>query len=159
MVTQSAVDDFLSKEKIAIAGVSRSGKGFGNSVLKDLREKGYEAFPVHPEAETLQGMPVAKSVAELPLGIGGLIIVVPPEQSEKLVKEAGEAGIELIWMQPGAESDEAIRICEQYGITCITGQCVMMHAPPVRSIHKVHRWIARLFGKMPEKDDSADKTE
>jgi predicted CoA-binding protein len=150
MTTQSAINDFLSQKKLAIAGVSRNGRGFGNSVLKDLRKKGYEVLPVHPEVEELQGVPAVKTVAELPLGVEGLVLVVPPEQSEKLVKEAGEAGIERVWLQPGAESKEALHICEQYGISCIEGQCVLMHAPPVQSIHRIHRWVARLFGKLPK---------
>jgi len=153
MTTQSAINDFFAQKKLAIAGVSRSGKGFGNSVLKDLLKKGYEVLPVHPEVEELQGIPAVRSVADLPLGVGGLVLVVPPEESEKLVKEAGEAGIERVWMQPGAESEEAVRICEQYGILCITGECVMMYAAPVQSIHRFHRWLRKIFGKLPKEGE------
>ena len=34
MASQASVDDFLAQRTLAIAGVSRSGKGFGNVVLK-----------------------------------------------------------------------------------------------------------------------------
>ena len=33
--------------------MSRSGKKFGNVVGKELKTKGYEIFPIHPEAKEI----------------------------------------------------------------------------------------------------------
>jgi predicted CoA-binding protein len=148
MTTQASVEGFLAENTLAIAGVSRHGKGFGNAVLKDLTAKGYEILPVHPEAEEVGGVQCSPSLAELPKPVGGLVLVVPPDQSEKLVRDAKSAGINRVWMQQGAESSEAIRYCKENGIDAVHGECIMMFAKPT-GIHRFHRWLWGVLGKLP----------
>jgi predicted CoA-binding protein len=151
MTSQASVDDFLAQKTLAIAGVSRSGKGFGNAVLHDLTGKGYEILPIHPESGEVGGIPSSPSLAELPKEVGGLILVVPPQQTEKLVREAKEAGIDRVWMQQGAESPEAIRFCAENGLDAVHGECIMMFAQPT-GVHRFHRWLWGVFGKLPGSD-------
>jgi predicted CoA-binding protein len=120
-------------------------------VFKDLTGKGYEVLPVHPEADEVAGARCFASLAELPKGVGGLILVVPPDATEKMVRNAHEAGIKRIWMQQGAESTEATRFCEENGIDVVHGQCIMMFAEPA-GIHRFHRWLNGVFGKLPTAD-------
>jgi len=148
MTSKAVIDDFLAQGTLALAGVSRSGKKFGNAVLKDLSTKGYQIIPVHPEAEEIGGVRCYPSLAELPTEVGGLVLVVPPARTETLVKEAYESGIRRIWMQQGAESEEAIRYCHERDMSVVHGQCIMMFADP-RGVHKFHRWLRGLFGTLP----------
>ena len=148
MTTQAPVEAFLSEQTLAIAGVSRSGRGFGNTVLKDLSRKGYEILPVHPETDEVGGVRAYSSLVELPKNVGGLILVVPPEQTELLVRQAKDAGIDRAWMQQGAESADAIRYCEENGIVAVHGECIMMFAQPT-GVHRFHRWLNGVFGKLP----------
>jgi predicted CoA-binding protein len=150
MTTREDIADFLSQRKLAIVGMSRKRGKFGNAVFKDLSAKGYEIFPVHPEAEAIEGARCWPNLASLPGPVGGVVLVVPPSETEKVVREARAAGITRVWMQQGAESPEAARYCEEHGIAFIQHECVMMHAEPIRSIHLVHRWFAGLFGKLPK---------
>jgi predicted CoA-binding protein len=150
MATRQAVEGFLAQKRLALAGASRKGRKFGNLVLKSLRKKGYEVFPIHPTAEELSGVRCYPSLAELPKEVGGLVLVVPPAQTEKLVQEAAAAGIKRIWMQQGAESPEAINFCEQNGITAVHGECIMMFAEPTAFLHRFHRWLWGVFGKLPK---------
>lgn len=149
MTSKQAVDDFLTQHTLALAGVSRSGKGFGNTVLKDLTGKGYEVLPIHPEAEEVGGFRCFRSLAELPKPVGGLVLVVPPPQTEILVEQAGAACIRRVWMQQGAESEAAIRYCRDNGIEVVHGECIMMFAGP-RGVHSFHRWLWGVLGKLPE---------
>jgi predicted CoA-binding protein len=151
MTTQASVEGFLAEKTLAIAGVSRSGKGFGNAVLRDLTGKGYEVLPVHPEVDDVGGFRCFRSIADLPDDVGGLVLVVPPDQTEKLVRQAGGAGIDRVWMQQGAESAEAIRYCEENGIDAVYGECIMMFAQPT-GVHRFHRWINGVFGKLPSEN-------
>ena len=151
MTTQASVEGFLAEETLAIAGVSRSGKSFGNSVLKDLTGKGYEMHPVHPEVDGVGGFRCYRSIADLPEEVGGLVLVVPPDQSEKLVRQAKDAGINRVWMQQGAESAEAIRYCEDNGIDAVHGECIMMFAKPT-GVHRFHRWLNGVFGRLPSEN-------
>jgi predicted CoA-binding protein len=149
MATQSVIRDFLTHKTLALVGASRSGKGFGNTVLRELKAKGFKLFPVHPQADRLEGETCYPSLRALPEKVGGVVVVVPPAETAKVVKEAREAGIQKVWMQQGAESLEAIRFCQENGMSEVHGECLLMFAEPVGSFHKVHQWIWKLLGKFP----------
>lgn len=150
MSTREMIDDFLAQKALAVVGVSRSKQKFGTKAYVDLKKKGYRVYPVNPNLTTFDGETCYPNAAALPKDTGGLVLVVPPPQTEAVVREAQAAGIKKIWMQPGAESAEAQRFCGQNGMTVIAGICIMMQAAPVHSIHKFHRMIARWTGKVPK---------
>ena len=149
-VTQSQVSDFLSQRKLALVGISRSGKKFGNAILKDLPAKGYQVYSVHPTAAEIDGHPCWPSLLQLPEQVGGVVIVLPPSETEKVVGDVAKAGISRVWMQQGSESPVAIRYCEESGISAVHGECILMFAEPTAFFHRAHRWIARMFGKVPQ---------
>ncbi len=149
MVSRAAVEAFMAQKKLAVVGVSRQGKKFGNAAYKELKKKGYEVFPVHPEAEKVEGDRCYPSLAQLPEQVGGVLVVVPPAQAEKVVLEAHQAGIRHVWLQQGAESEAAIRFCEENGINVIHGKCILMFAEPTAFFHRMHRWVWGVLGKLP----------
>ncbi|MBE0642571.1 MAG: CoA-binding protein [Bacteroidetes bacterium] len=148
-VTRSLVEDFVAQKTLALAGASRSGKKFGNTILKELKGKGYTVHVVHPEASQIDGVPCVPSLAALPEEVGGLVLAVKPAESEKLVREAHAAGISRIWMQQGAASGDAITYCAENGIDAVHGECLLMFVEPVQSVHSFHRWLWKIFGKLP----------
>lgn len=148
MSSQSAVGQFLEQKHLALAGASRSGKKFGNSILKTLAEKGYDITPVHPEASEIDGHKCYPTVSGLPDSVGGLILVVPPSQCEALVQQAIAAGMRNIWMQQGSGSPEAVKLCQENGINVVHGECILMFAQPT-GVHKAHRWLMGVMGKLP----------
>jgi uncharacterized protein len=147
--SQSAVHDIMSQRVFALVGASRSGKKFGNAILRDLKAKGLKVFPVHPQAESIEGERCYPDFKSLPEKPGAVIVCVPPTQTEKVVKETFEAGITRVWLQQGAVSDAALKFCESHEVTTVHGQCILMFAEPVQSIHGFHRWIWKLIGKYP----------
>ncbi|MHB8078473.1 MAG: CoA-binding protein [Candidatus Krumholzibacteriia bacterium] len=150
MTSRAAIDEFLAQDTLALVGASRGGKAFGNAVLKALRKRGREVLPVHQEARIVNELPCFRAVADLPPRVGGLVLVVPPEQTEKLVVAAAAAGIRRIWMQRGAESPAALAFCAEHGLTAIHGECILMFAEPAGRIHRLHRGLRRLLGRMPQ---------
>ena len=141
MTTQSAVQDFLSQPVLAVVGASRDPKKFGNSIYRELKAKGHHVLPVNPHAETVDGDPCYPNLAALPETPGGIIVVVPPAETEKVVREAHAAKITRIWLQRGAESAEAIAYCAANGIQVISGECILMFAEPAAFYHKIHRFF------------------
>jgi hypothetical protein len=148
--TKADIRDFLSQPALAIVGVSRSGKKFGNAVYREMKAKGYRVYAIHPEAKTLEGDPCYPDLAHLPEKVGGVVVVVPPAQSEQVVRAAAQAGIHRVWMQQGAESPEAIRFCQENGMRVVAGECVFMFAEPVGFLHGAHRWVKGLIGQLPK---------
>jgi len=150
MTKKQMIDDFIAQKEIAIVGCSRDSKKFGSYVLKELKGKGYNLHPVHRELKELDGYICYSSLNQLPDHVKTLILITPSDQTEVLVKEAADKGIQRIWMQQGAESKNAIRYCVENNISHVAGECIMMFAEPVNSIHKVHRFISKLIGKYPK---------
>ncbi|NTW48345.1 MAG: CoA-binding protein [Chlorobiales bacterium] len=150
MTAKSTVTDFLSQQKLALVGVSRTGKKFGNAIRKELAGKGYQLFLVNPNVQSIDGQPCYPSLSNLPEKVGGVVIVVPPAQTETVVKEAAKAGIKRVWMQQGSESDAAIRFCNDNKMSVVHGECVLMFAKDPKFPHNAHRWIAGALGKLPK---------
>jgi predicted CoA-binding protein len=149
MTTGEAIADFFDHRKLAVVGISRQGRKFGNLAFKELKAKGFHLYPVHPSAESVEGTRCFPSLAALPEPVDGVLIVVPPRQTEKIVREAAAAGIRRVWMQQGAESPEAIQFCEAQGMSVIHGECVLMFAEPAKWFHRTHRWVWRVLGRLP----------
>ena len=148
--TRAAVDDFVAQKTLALAGASRGGKKFGNALLKELRAKGYTVYPVNPEAKEIDGVACVPSLAALPEPVGGVVVAVKPHQTATLVREAFAAGISRVWMQQGAQSEEAIAFCRDNGIDAVHGECLLMYAGPVQGVHAFHHWLWKIFGKLPK---------
>ncbi|MCP4215733.1 MAG: CoA-binding protein [bacterium] len=149
MTRKADVDDFIAQKKLAVAGVSRKKGKFGNAIFRELKKAGYEVFALNPNSETVEGEKCYPNVKALPEPVDGLVMVLPPAQTEKVVQDAVEAGIKRIWMQLGAHSDAAIQMCKDNGITVIYKECLLMFIEPVTSIHGFHRWLRKVFGKLP----------
>lgn len=149
MTSRVVVDNFLAQKDLALVGVSRGGKKFGNAALRELTANGYRVFPVHPEAETVQGVRCYRSFQELPAPVGGLLTVVPPGQTEVVVREAAAAGIRRVWMQLGSSSPDAIRFCAENGIEAVHGECILMFLEKGPALHRFHHWLWGLLGKLP----------
>lgn len=150
MTKKLDVDGFFSKKKLAVVGVSRQKYKFGNTVYYDLKKKGFRVFPVNTHMQTFDNERCFPDLKSLPEPIDGAVLVIPPAQTEQVVKDAADANVPLIWMQQGSESKSAIQFCKEHNITTVIGECILMFAEPVTSFHKFHRWLNKLFGKLPK---------
>jgi len=120
------IKEFLSSKKIAVVGSFRNEEKVAYKILRELKSKGYEVFPVNPTKDEVDGIRCYKYVSELPDGVEAIDIVTPPEITEKIVEEAFEKRIMKVWMQPGAESEKAIDFCKRNGMSVIYGTCIMV---------------------------------
>jgi len=142
------IDQFVSSKRIAVVGMSRSGKKFGNMASKELKEKGYEIFPVHPEATEIDGMTCFPDLKSLSGKVDAVWISIPPKNVSPVLEEAAQIGLKNIWVQQGAWSAEVQLTIDKLQLPVVTKKCIMMYAPPVKSVHKFHRTIVGIFGKL-----------
>jgi predicted CoA-binding protein len=149
MNSKKIVEDFLSQKKIAVVGVSRKKTKFGNAIYKELKQKGYNVFPINPNMQTFEGDSCYSDLLSLPEKVDAVVINVPPAQAEKVVREANQAGIKRVWLQQGSQSENAVKYCEKNGIDCVSNECILMFAQPSAFIHRAHKWIWGVLGKLP----------
>ncbi len=149
MTSKALVEDFLNQKKIAIVGVSHNKRKFGNAIHSELKKKGYENFPVNPKLNESEGDKCYPSLSSLPDEVDALIISVAPDKTKLVVEEAKNAGMKKIWIQRGSQSTEASKFCSEYNIEVVSGECILMFAEPSMFIHRAHKWINKISGKLP----------
>ena len=136
---------FAAEKSLAIVGVSRT-RGFGNRLFKHLKQKGYRVFPVNAHAETVEGERCFRRLDDLPEPVGGVVTVVPPAETEKVVEDCSRLGLRRVWMQQGSESKAAIALCREKGISEVHGECLIMHTAGGFP-HSAHRWVWKMLGR------------
>lgn len=148
MTALSTVERFVAEPAFAIVGVSRSGHKFGNAAARELRAKGYRVYPIHPSAAEIDGAHCYPTFEALPEHVNAVLVVVPPEEAVKVVRDAAKAGVHQVWLQQGAESPQVVEACRSLGLSVVAGECILMFAKPA-SYHKLHAWMRGMLGKMP----------
>jgi len=149
MTSLKQIEDFIAAEPVAMVGVSRNPKKFGQMAFKELKEKGLKVIPVNPSAVEILGVKAYPNVSALPPEVRGIIIMTKKDQTIGVVKEAKEKGIKNIWIQQNADSKDALKELEGSDINYITGECILMYYKP-HSIHKFHRGLKKFFGRFPK---------
>jgi uncharacterized protein len=148
MVSRTSIEAFTSESALAVVGLSRSGKKFGNIACRELRAKGYEIYPIHPVATVIDGLACYRSFADVQGRVSALLIVVPPAQALDVIRQAAAAGIRRVWLQQGASSPEALQLCRELRLDVVAGECILMYARPT-GVHRAHRWMWELLGRAP----------
>lgn len=121
------METFLAAESFAVAGASAHRDKYGNKVLRALADSGREVYPLNPKQTEIEGRASYASLAELPHPVESLSIVTPPAVTRQIVRQAIEAGVKSVWMQPGAEDEQASQLARDAGLNVIDdGSCVLV---------------------------------
>ena len=127
MIDRKLIGEFLNRKNVfAVVGASRNPRKYGHQVYKDLKDSGYKVYPVNPNAKEILGDKCYPSLEDLPEKPDVVDIVVPPKVTERIVKTCKKLGITRVWMQPGSESEEAIKFCNRNDVDVLYGVCIMI---------------------------------
>ena len=153
MILPPSVAAFLSGKRLAVAGVSRSGQQPANAIFRKLRDSGFDAIPINPHANQLEGTPCYRDLAAVPGVVDGLMVVTHPVVAESLVRQAAARGIQNVWFHrsfgEGSVSEAALRACTELGIRPIVGGCPLMYCEPVDVAHRCMRWWLGRQARIP----------
>ena len=149
-----AVNDFLSSDGIAVAGVSRSSNEAANAIYKKLKGAGYQVFPTNPKADQVEGDPCYPDLKSIPDGVSAVMIAAHPDAAMDIVKECSDLGINQVWFHrsfgDGSLNEEAVDFCRENNITAIPGGCPMMFVEKVNFGHKCIKWFLGMTGGLPK---------
>jgi len=144
---KTAIEEFIKGKSIAVVGLSRTGKKFGNNAFIELAKRGYEVFAVHPSATEISGTRCYPNFDALPGKVDGVLVCIPPRNVPGVLRDAAGAGLRNVWLQQGAESAESIALAKNLGLNLVHGRCILMYAPPVEGFHAWHRAFHHLFAR------------
>jgi predicted CoA-binding protein len=149
-----AIDDFLSLKRIAVAGVSREPGGMhaGNGIYSRFKERGYEVFPLNPNADQVMGDTCYHHVKDIPGGVEGVVIATNPKDALAVAQDCHDAGVTKVWLHKnfgtGSYSAEAHDYCRANGITALVS-CPLWYGPTQDGFHKVFGGACRLLRQVP----------
>ena len=151
---QDLIQDFLAQKRIAIVGVTHDEKGWGRSLYDEFKKRGYDTYAVNPNPQGIARIQCYASLGKLPVKVDGVVLAVPPQVTDQVVREVAALGIPRVWMHkgagPGAASKSAIEFCREKNIAAVYGVCPFMYMKPQGFGHKMHYTITKWFGGLPK---------
>jgi len=147
------IEDFLAEKRLAVIGVSRNPRHFSRRLFAELLRRGYDAVPVNPKAEQIEGLPCYPQVGQIQPPPAAALLMTPARASAQAVEECAQAGIRKVWLYRavgrGAVSPAAAALCEARGMEAVVGLCPYMFLPGSSPVHRIHGWILKLGGSYP----------
>jgi len=123
---QDLIKEFMAQKRFAVVGATDNPGKYGHQIFKNLKNRGYEVYPVNPKLKELDGTRCYASLADIPVKVDVVDFVVPPEVTETVLKDCKQLRINRIWLQPGSESEAAIAFCHKNSLKVVHGVCVML---------------------------------
>lgn len=106
----------MEMKTVAVIGASADRSKYGNKSVRAHEQQGWEVYPVNPSGGEIEGRPVYKSLADIPVKLKRISMYVPPEVGISLLPEVAAAKPEEFWLNPGAESPELIAKAQSLGL-------------------------------------------
>ncbi len=148
MRIRDEIDDFLKQKRLALVGVSRTESDFTRLLFRDFVRRGYDAVPVNPASEAIDGRPCFHRVQDVTPPVDGALLLTSPAKTESVVMDCAEAGIPRIWMYravgKGAVSSRAVAFCKSKGLRVIAGYCPYMFWKDAPFFHRLHGFFVKL---------------
>ena len=127
------IKKFLDKKNtIGFIGATVQKDKWGYKKYKEIKNAGFKIYPINPKYDNIDGdkcFPDLRSLLEfLDKKPDIIVTIVPPKITEKIVEQCKIFKIDKIWMQPGSESEEAIKFCKDNDIEVVHEVCIVVDA-------------------------------
>jgi predicted CoA-binding protein len=147
------IREFLAQPRLAVVGVSHQPKDFSRMLFRELHSRGYNAIPVNPAAQEIEGVRCFARLQEIQPAVENVLLMTSPAVTNVVVQDCAAAGVKRVWMyravSKGAVSPEAVAYCETHGMAVIPGECPFMFLPRGAWYHRVHGWVRKISGQYP----------
>ncbi len=101
---------------IAIIGAVSNRNRYSNKAVRAYISQGYQVFPVSVRNEEIEGLKAYESIADVPGQVDAASLYVNPKVGIKLLDDIAKKGVKLLFVNPGAESDELVEKAEALGL-------------------------------------------
>jgi uncharacterized protein len=115
---------------IAVVGASASREKFGNKCVRAYRDAGYRVYPVNPSERVIEGLPVFRTLAEVPAPLDRISVYLPPPLTlselpaiarAATAGRAGSAAPTEVWFNPGSADSAVLAEARRLGIAARPG--------------------------------------
>jgi predicted CoA-binding protein len=107
---------------VAVVGAGPERRKFGNKSVRAHAAAGYTVYPIHPSAERVEGLPVFKSVKDVPVDkLDRVTIYLPPAVGLTVLPDIAAKSPSEVWFNPGADGPEVLAEARRLGLNVIAG--------------------------------------
>lgn len=148
------IDQFLADKHLAIIGVSRDKCKWGHMLMRALSKRGYQIYPVNPNADMIEGVRCFHDIVQVPKFVTNALVVLPYESTLELSSTLKNSNIERLWLPTsGGNTEPSIKKIipnfKSQNIDVVYDVCPMMFFVP-EHIHKLHYKIKGWTKKLPK---------
>jgi predicted CoA-binding protein len=111
-------------KSVAVVGYSAKAERASHWISNYLEEQGYRVYRINPVLESTTERPIFASLSELPETVDIVDVFRAPEHLPQVVNDAVAHGAKVVWMQPGAENEEAAAQARAAGLEAVVGACL-----------------------------------
>ncbi len=113
----------MSKPTVAILGASADRAKFGNKSVRAHVQAGYDVYPVNPAGGAIEGLPVSRSLGDVPVErLDRISVYLRPEISLAALPEiALKARSAEVWFNPGTANPAVLAKAAELGLHAIHG--------------------------------------
>src|SRR3954470_9767196 len=105
-----------TSKTVAVIGASSDPRKFGNRAVRAFRRQGYTVVPINPNESVVEGLKTYASVLDVPGVIDMATFYVPPDIGRNVIVEVAEKGIREVWLNPGSDSPELVRLARSLNL-------------------------------------------
>lgn len=111
-----------SPRTVAVIGAGPERRKFGNKSVRAHASAGFTVYPVHPVADAVEGLPVYRSVADVPVEkLDRVTVYLPPAVGLTVLPAIAAKNPGEVWFNPGADSPEVLAEARRLGLNVIAG--------------------------------------
>jgi uncharacterized protein len=104
---------------VAIIGASRDRNKYGNKAVRAYLQRGCKVYPVNPRETEIEGLPVFRSIGDVPVRPDMVSVYLHPEVLLQVLPEIAAKGCDELWLNPGTESEAVLAEAERLGLNVI----------------------------------------
>jgi len=102
--------------KVAVYGASQKINRYSNKVIRLLKRKGYEVYPINPTITKIEGLDVFPNLAAISQPIHTLTIYLNPARQKAVFDDIVNGDLKRVIFNPGTENKELTEALEKKGI-------------------------------------------
>jgi predicted CoA-binding protein len=112
-------EDSSPVKTVAIIGASRDRSKFGNKAVRAFQQLGYTVYPVNPRETEIEGLPVFKSISDVPVRPDRVSVYLPPQVLLSVLPDIQAKGCGELWLNPGSDSEEVVKAAERLELNVV----------------------------------------
>ncbi|MFH0804704.1 MAG: CoA-binding protein [Patescibacteria group bacterium] len=103
-------------KSVAIVGASNDRRKYGNKAVRAYRHQGWTVYPVNPNEQTIEGVPVYRSVRDIPGTVSRVSMYLPPAVGMTVLREIAAIKPAELFLNPGSENPELLQRATSLGM-------------------------------------------